>query len=55
MFESQITIPDQISTLALSKIWMHKALQNLAAELEPAAEQDESVEEAAGAEDETLD
>ena len=35
MFDTPITIPDRISTLELSKIWLYKAFQNLNTELEP--------------------
>jgi hypothetical protein len=34
MFDQPITIPDRISTLELSKLWLCKALENLNAELE---------------------
>ncbi len=44
MSDTSVTIPDQISTLELSKIWLYKAFQNLELELggtvEPEAEAD---------------
>lgn len=34
MFDTPIEVPDKISTLELSKIWLYKALQNLERELQ---------------------
>ncbi len=42
MFDKPVVIPDRVSTLELSKLWIYKALKNLEQEL--AAEQS-SVEE----------
>lgn len=32
-FDKTVIVPDKISTLELSKIWLHKACQELQAEL----------------------
>lgn len=33
MFDKPVVIPDRVSTLELSKLWIYKALQNLEQEL----------------------
>lgn len=40
MFDKAVVIPDQVSTLELSKLWIYKALKNFEQEL--AAEQSTS-------------
>ncbi len=51
MFDMPVTIPDKISTLELSKIWLYKAFQNLKAELEPETELEQEKQNEGSSED----
>jgi hypothetical protein len=42
MFNTPVEVPNQISTLELSKIWLYKAFQNLERELEAETKPEES-------------
>ncbi len=46
MFDKPVVIPDSVSTLELSKLWIYKALKNFEQELEAErlATQDETAE-----------
>lgn len=47
MFNTPAQVPDRISTLELSKLWLLKAFENLERELEASSAQDEqSIEDA---------
>lgn len=40
MFDTPVKVPDQISTLELSQLWLYKAFQELQQELEAENEQE---------------
>jgi len=46
MFDQPIVIPDRVSTLELSKLWIYKALKNLEQDLaaEQSSEEDDPTE-----------
>lgn len=45
MFNTPVEVPDRISTLELSKIWLYKAMQSLEQELETEDDQEPDVED----------
>ncbi|WP_421654452.1 hypothetical protein [Leptothermofonsia sp. ETS-13] len=50
MFNTPVEVPDKISTLELSKLWLAKAFQNLERELEA---KDSQEEQSSGEEDDS--
>lgn len=55
MFNIPVEIPDQISTLELSKIWLYKAFQNLERELERGVDGETNLEGSSTTEAESSD
>lgn len=55
MSNPPIEIPDQISTLDLSKIWLYKALQRLEQELQAEENQEAQMQESQLEDDDRID